>query len=114
MTTLLPKDADNNVIPALRLRSSGGAHTIAASGTSARNSTAFASGTKVVSVYATGGVYLNFGGASVAATTASHYFPQGIYYDFAISGGDAKGPHNTHLAVLAADGDCTVYISEKE
>lgn len=114
MTTLLPKDADNNVIPALRLRSDGGAHTIAATAASARNFTAFSAGTKVVSVYATGAVYLRFGGGSITATVTDHYFPQGIYYDFAISGGDAKGPHNTHLAVLAAGSNCTVYVSEKE
>ena len=114
MTTLLPKDADNNVIPALRLRSTGGAHTIAATGTSARNSTAFAAGTKVVSVYATGPVYLRFGDGTITAAASDHYFPQGIYYDFAIQGGDAKGPHSTHLAVLATDVDCTVYVSEKE
>lgn len=114
MTTLLPKDADNNVIPALRLRSDGGAHIIAASGTSARNISGFSIGTKVVSVYATGAVYLRFGGPSVTSAATDHYFPQGVYYDFAISGGDAKGPHNTHLAVLAAGSDCTVYVSEKE
>jgi hypothetical protein len=113
MTTLLPKDADNNTIPALRLRSGGG-HSVSATGSSARNSTAFAATTKVVSVYATGPVYLNFGGASVEAENTDHYFPEGVYYDFAISGGDTKGPHNTHLAVLAAGSNCTVYISEKE
>lgn len=114
MTTLLPMDADNNPIPALRLRGTGGAHTVSATATSARNSTAFSSETKVVSLYATGGVYVRFGGFTVAATTSDHYFPQGLYYDFAISGGGSKGPHNTHIAVLRASTDCTVYISEKE
>jgi hypothetical protein len=113
MTTLLPKDADDNIIPALRLRA-GGAHSISATGSSARNSTAFSSETKVVSVYATGPVYLKFGSSSVTAANTDHYFPEGIYYDFAISGGDNKGPHNTHLAVLQAESACTVYISEKE
>lgn len=114
MTTLLPKDADNNPIPALRLRTSGGAHAISATGASARNTTAFASDTKVVSVYATGAVYLKFGDSSVTASNTDHYYPTGIYYDFAISGGGAKGPHNTHMAVLAVGSNCTVYISEKE
>lgn len=113
MTTLLPKDADDNIIPALRLKA-GGAHSISVTGTSARNSTAFNADTKVVSVYATGAVYLKFGGASVTAANTDHYFPEGIYYDFAISGGDIKGPHNTHLAVIQAESGCTVYISEKE
>jgi hypothetical protein len=114
MPTLLPMDADSNPIPALRLRS-GSAHTISATATSARNSVAFSSETKVVSLFATGAVYVRFGGSSVTAANTDHYFPQGLYYDFAISGGESgKGPHNTHVAVLAAGSNCTVYISEKE
>lgn len=113
MTTLLPKDADNNIIPAMRLKPDG-AHTLAATASSARNTTAFDAGTKVVSIYATDAVYLKFGDATVTAAATDHYFPAGVYYDFAISSGDAKGPHNTHVAVLRASSDCTVYISEKE
>ena len=114
MPTLMPKDADNNVIPAMRLRGSGGAHAIAATATSARNSTAFNAETQVVSVYATGPVYLKFGGASVTSAATDHYFPDGVYYDFAIGGGDIKGARYTHLAVLRVSSDCTVYVSEKE
>lgn len=114
MPTLLPKDADNNIIPALRLRGTGGAHSIAATVTSARNATAFNPETKVVSVYATGPVYLRFGTSSITASPTDHYYPSGVYYDFAISGGDGKGPRFTHLAVLRASADCTVYVSEKE
>lgn len=113
MTTLMPKDADNNTIPALRLKS-GGAHTIAATNTSVRNSVAFNAETRVISVYATGPVYLKFGGNTVEATSSDHYFPAGIYYDIAVGGGGAKGPQHTHVAVLRADSNCTVYISEKE
>ncbi len=114
MPTLLPKDADNNIIPALRLRGTGGAHTIAATATTARNGTAFNAETRVVSVYATGPVYLRFGNASVTAAATDHYYPNGVYYDFAIGGGDVKGPRFSHLAVLRASADCTVYVSEKE
>lgn len=115
MTTLLPKDADNNIIPALRLRAQGGAHAITSStSTSARNTTSFSSETKLVSLYCTEAVYVRFGGSSITATTSDHYFPQGIYYDFAISGGDRKGPRFTHVAVLGVSNGGTVYISEKE
>ena len=111
--TYLPLDNDQNVIPALRLKASGGAHSIAASTTSARNSTAFNDATRVVSVYTSGPVYLRFGGSSVTAVNTDHYYPTGVYYDFAL-GGDKTG-HFTHLAVLrAGDTDCVVYISEKE
>jgi hypothetical protein len=111
MPTLLPQDLDNNPIPALRLKD-GGAHTIAASGTSARNSTAIDSDTRVVSVYAEVPVYVAFGGASVTATSSDHYFPANTYYDFAIGGG--RSGHYTHVAVLAVSASGNVYVSEKE
>jgi hypothetical protein len=63
-------------------------------------------------VFATDPVYVNFGGNTITASTSDHYFPGGVYYDFAI-GGDKVAQH-THLAVRAVDADCTVYISEKE
>lgn len=113
MTTLLPTDADNNPIPAMRLKASGGAHSISASGSSARNTTAFDAATRVISLYATVPVYVRFGGASITAANTDHYFPEGLYYDVSIGDGD-KGPHATHVAVLAVSASGTVYISEKE
>ncbi len=111
MPTLLPHDADNNVIPALRLKS-GGAHSIASSAVSAKNATAFDVNTKIISMYASEPVYINFGDLNVTATTNNHYFPAFTYYDLSIGGG-ATG-HYTHIAVLAAGADGMVYISEKE
>lgn len=110
--TLQPLDSNNNPIPALRLKDSG-AHSIAATASSARNSTAFDADTEIVSLYASVPVYIKMGDATVAATTSDHYFPDGLYYDFAIGADNAN--HNTHIAVLRADSeDGTVYISEKE
>lgn len=111
MTTRLPLDTNNNPIPALRLKS-GGAHTINSTASSARNTTAFGSDTRIVSLFTTQDVYLKFGDASVTAASTDHFFPAGIYYDFAI-GGDGTG-HFTHLAVLRKNADGIVYISEKE
>lgn len=113
MTTLLPKDADNNTIPALRLRD-GGAHKIITTATAARNHIPFDEDTKVISLYATADVYLKFGGASVSATTVDHFFPAGIYYDVAITGGSGKGAHNAYLSAIRASEDGELYISEKE
>ena len=114
MTTLLPVDEDSHPIPAMRLKS-GGAHVVSASTASARNATAFDVSTKVISLFATGAVYIRFGGADVTASASDHYFPEGLYYDFAISGGESgKGPQHTHIAVIAEGDACTVYISEKE
>lgn len=111
MPTLMPTDSDNNAIPAVRLRS-GGAHSIAVTASSARNATAFNADTRVVSLYATGPVYVKFGTSSVTAATTDHYFPAGVYYDVAIGGG--KVDQSTHVAAIRADADCMLYVSEKE
>ena len=111
MPTLLPKDQDNNPIQVLKMRD-GGAHQIAVTSTSAKNVTAFDNGTQVISLYATGPVYIKFGGSDVVATTGDHFFPGGIYYD--VSLGNGKASHASHVAVLAADQDCVLYVSEKD
>ncbi len=111
MPTLMPTDINDNAIPALRLRASG-AHAIAAGAASARNTAAFNAETRVVSLYATVPVFVKFGNSAVTATASDHYYPAGLYYDFAL-GGDQSG-HYTHVAVLRASPDGTVYVSEKE
>ncbi len=113
MTTLLPKDADNNVIPALRL-ADGGAHSLATSANAIRNITPFDDTTKIISLYATVPVYIKLGDGTVTATTSDHYFPANTYYDIAISGGAGKGPQDAYLSVLRVSDDGTLYISEKE
>ncbi len=112
MTTLLPKDSDNNVIPALRMADNG-AHTIDVTAAATRNAIAFAEETKVISIYSTVPVYLKFGDASVATTNTDHFFPAGTYYDVAIAGGAGKGPHHDFISVMTVDGNGTLYISEK-
>ena len=111
MPTFLPTDMDDNVIPAVRLKQAG-AHSISVTAVSARNTVAFNSETRVVSLYATGPVFVKFGDATVTATASDHYFPSGVYYDFSIGGG--KVGHYTHIAVLQESAACTLYISEKE
>ena len=113
MTTLLPKDADNNVIPALRLKDNA-AHNIAATSVAARNINPFDVETKVISLYATAPVYIKFGDNTVSATNNDHYFPAGLYYDVALSGGSGKGSEHNYLSVLQVSETGTVYISEKE
>lgn len=110
MTTFLPRDANDHVIPAMRLRD-GAAHKITITSTSARNATAFQPDTKVISLYATGAVHVRFGNAAVSSTVADHYFPAGVYYDVAIGGGDVA--QYSHIAAIRADTDCVLYVSEK-
>ena len=112
MTTILPIDANDNAIPALRLKDGGGQSIAATTGSSARNAAGFSTDTKIVSVYATDAVYLRFGENDAVASSSDHYFPGGVYYDFAIGGYGVD--HTPYLAVLAANANCTVYISEKE
>lgn len=107
--TTLPIDLDNNPIQALSLRN-GGAHAMSVTSSSGRTAS-FAADTRVLSVYATGPVYIRFGGADVTAAATDHYFPAGVYYDFAIGGG--KTGQKTHMAAIRADQDCAVYVSEK-
>jgi len=111
MPTILPRDVQNIPLPALRLKD-GAAHAIAVTGTSAKNTNAFNAQTKIISLYATGPVYLRFGGASVTATTSDHYFPEGVYYDIAIATDQASA--YAYVAVIRASYDCTLFISEKE
>ncbi len=110
MTTILPIDANHIPLPALRLNSNK-AHSISVNNTSQRNSTSFDSDTQIISVYATGPVYIRFGESDVVATSSDHFFPEGVYYDFSIGGNNTN--HFTHLAVIRASYDCDVYISEK-
>ena len=111
MPLFLPKDANDNIVPAVRLKD-GGAHAISVTNSSARNAAAFAADTRLISLYATGPVFLAFGGGSVTADSSDHYFPEGVYYDFSIGGDNVA--HYTHVAAIRADENCTLYISEKE
>lgn len=111
MATTLPQDSFDHPIPALRFLD-GGAHSVSATSTAARNAAAFNGDTRVISLYATVPVYVKFGGSDVTVTASDHYFPAGIYYDVAI-GGESTA-HSAYISVLAADSNGTVYISEKQ
>ncbi len=111
MSTLLSRDVNNVPLPAMRMKNDC-AHSIDVTSSSARNATAFDPQTRVISLYATGPVYIRFGSSSVTATSSDHYFPEGIYYDVSI-GGDDTGQYS-HIAVISANYDCKLFISEKQ
>ncbi len=108
--TLLPRDADDRAIPALRLRP-GAAHTVTVTATSARNSTSFNAETRVISVYATVPMFMRLGDNTATATIADHYLPAETYLDIAIGGGRAV--QYGYAAFIRASSDGAVYISEK-
>ena len=111
MSTILPQDNNNHAIPVLRLKP-GGAHAVAATAVSARVGP-FDPATRVIGLYATGPVFVRSGDATVSAAATDHFLPEGFYYDISL-GHPLAGPVHTYLAVLRADTDCTLYISEKE
>lgn len=107
--TRMPTDAGGNPIPAIQLREDK-AHHLTAGAAATRNTTAFDKYTSVISLFVEGtgeGIYLRFGDSTVTATNASHHFPTGVYYNFALKEGV------THVSVLRkGTTDQVVHISE--
>ena len=110
MSTLLPTDANNFPIPALRLRT-GGSHSLSVTATSARNATAFNAATRVIGIYATAPVFVRLCGDTVTAVNTDHYIPADTYMDIAVAGDDEQTA--THIAAIRASSDGTLYVSEK-
>lgn len=107
MPTQLPTDVNNNVIPAMRL-SSTGAHSITTSSTSAHNATPLHEETKIISLYATTDVFIRFSNNPAdQATSLDHFFPAGIYYDFATG-------ENAYVHARSVNADGMLYLSEKK
>jgi hypothetical protein len=111
--TRMPRDDNSQSIPVLRFRT-GGAQQISTSTVAARSS-AFSSGTRVVTLVCTVASFFESGGSSVTATTSSHYVPAGIPIDMALGSdmSDTDGYH-THISVILSDGTGVAYISERE
>jgi hypothetical protein len=106
--TRMPTDMGGNPIPALMLYDDK-AHHLTAGETSSTNTVPFNDNTSVIALYVSGddGIYIQFGDSTVTATSSSHFFPAGIYYNFALH------EQITHVAVLRAGStDQTVHISE--
>lgn len=111
MATLMPRDDDLVPIPALRLRP-GGAHQLAVGAVSATTVQPFPPGTRVISVFATGPVFLRTGTAGVTASPTDHFIPPNTYLDLSL--GNPHTEVHTHVAAIRASTDCTLYISERE
>lgn len=116
--TAMPLDDNGVPIPCMALRD-GGAHTIAHTSSAAgRNTTAFKSDTQVISFYSTTACFIKFSNDPAAkATSADHYFPAGIYYNFELGGQVSKGysqrkENKKYISVLSVDTSGTAYVSE--
>ena len=108
--TVLPRDVDDRVIPALRLRP-GAAQTVAVTSASARPATAFNTETRVISLYATVPMFVRLGDNTVTAAATDHFLPAETYLDIAVGGG--KVTQYGYVAFIRASSDGTVYVSEK-
>ena len=105
-----PKDENNNAIPILPLKPSGGQKVTIAAG-SARST---AVTTQAITVHATANCFIEIGDSTVIANgLTSHYIPELQTYD--IGTGIAFGAADTrHVAVIRADAiDGDLYISER-
>lgn len=112
MSSQLPTDENGHLIPALRFMPAG-AHVLPVGAASARIGP-FGAKTRVISLFATGPVFLATGDGTVTASASDHFFPAGTYYHASL-GGDLLGRgRHACLAAVRADSDCTLYISEKE
>ena len=104
-----PKDENNNAIPILPLKASGGQN-IAVAAASARST---AVSTQAVTLHATSNCFVEIGDATVtASTTTSHYLPELQTYDLGtgISFGTAD---QRFIAVIRDTADGVLYISER-
>ena len=104
-----PKDENNNAIPILPLKASGGQKvTIAAA--SARST---AVTTQAITLHANCNCYVEIGDSTViASTSTSHYLPELQTYDIAT--GIAFGAADTrHVAVVRDTADGILFISER-
>ena len=105
-----PKDDNNNPIPILPFKASGG-QSVTIGAASARST---AVTTQAVTLHATANCFVEIGDATVVASvTTSHYLPELQTYD--VSTGILFGTADTrHVAVIRADAqNGTLFISER-
>lgn len=109
MSVLAARDDDNATLPVLRRKN---AHNLTLSA-NAPQTIAFSEGTAIVSFWATGTVFLNFGGADVsAATQDDHAHPAGAI-DYEYLRNHHKQVEVTHVSVMATEDDVQFYLSER-
>ena len=104
-----PKDDNNNPIPILPLKASGG-QKVSIAAASARST---AVTTQAVTLHATANCFVEIGDSTVTASTStSHYLPELQTYD--ISTGILFGTSDTvYVAVIRDTADGVLFISER-
>lgn len=106
MTTLLPLDDNGNPIQFLTPKILAGSQKVNTTATTAR-STAFASETKVIGIWATQDMFVRMGGSSITAANTDHFIPASQYFRLPTKG-------NLYIAAIRSSADGILYISELE
>lgn len=89
-----------------------GAHEIAISGATNRNSVAFNTDTRVIEIFSKTDCRFQTGDGSVVATATDHFLPAEVGRVYSL-GGDRQ-PQHTHIAVIQETASGTLHISELE
>lgn len=115
MAAKQPRDSGGSPIPVLRFRSGGAQALSSVTSSTAQRTSAFTSGTQVITVTASTAMYFATGDSSVTATSSSHYLESGIPMDMAL-GMDISSTtdYHTHASFIAVSSTGAVYISERE
>ena len=114
-TAKQPRDSAGAAIPVLRFRSGASQELTSVTSSTAQRSSAFSTGTQVITVTVTEPMYFATGDSSVTATSDSHYILANVPLDMAL-GTDVSSTidYHTHISVIAVSTTGTVYISERE
>ena len=120
VNSLLPTDGRGNEIPVLSYRSTDGtANTFASTvTTSAVRLGPFSKDVQVITMYSNADVHFITGNNTVTATTSSHFFPEGLYYDFNVYYGGNQFSTlggNQYISLITSDSskDANVHVSER-
>ena len=118
--SLLPTDGRGNEIPVLSYRDKDGtANTFASTvTTTAVRLGPFSEDIQVITMYSNADVHFITGNSTVTATTSSHFFPSGLYYDFNVYYGGEQFSitgGNQYISLITSDSskDANVHVSER-
>ena len=118
--SIMPEDGRGNDMPVLSFRTTKGtANTFASTvTTTAVRLGPFSENQQILTMYSNADVYFSTGNSSITATTNSHFFPSGLYYDFNVYYGGTQfnasgGDQYISLVTSDSSKDANVHISER-
>lgn len=115
MAAKQPRDAGGSPVPVLRFRDGSAQRITSVNSSTAQRTSAFTTGTQVITVTVSTSMYFATGGSSVTASASTHFLAAGVPIDLAL-GADVSSTvdYHTHASFIAVSDTGTVYISERE